>query len=275
VKIKKEFFMTVEEYLDRADMYCNKRKYDKAIDDYTKAIELEPDNPFCHSLRGMAYANKKEYDFAIADFSEAIRLEPDEGSFYYKRALIYVFQENKNLVIKDFEKFLELSPDDEDAEETRDILDELKNGKIVFYKGRIVDIDEELNKRSILIIILNFIPIIPFLGSFVKIWNGFGEDPVGLKDDFKYIKDSDTYTLGDGIPILGFILAIPKVLADMPNEGIFRGFLRFFYVLLRFAYFWGIILAALLIASPFVGIVQGIMFLVQRKILKKLSIQPS
>jgi tetratricopeptide (TPR) repeat protein len=265
--------MTVEEYIERADKYCNKRKYDKAIADYTKVIELEPGNPFSHCLRGMAYENKKEYDLAIADFSEAIRLKPDEGNFYRERAGAYAFQENKDLVIADSEKFLELAPNDEKAENTREILEGLKSGKIALYKGRIVDIDEELKKRSILIIIFNFIPIIPILRSFVWIWNGFGEDSVGLKDDFKYIIDSDTYTLGDGFPVLGLILAIPKAIAEMPNEGIYRGLLRFFYVLLRFAYFWGIILAALLIASPIVGIVRGIMFLVQRGKLKQLSMQ--
>jgi tetratricopeptide (TPR) repeat protein len=265
--------MTAKEYSERAEKYYKKKKYSKVIVDLTKVIELEPDNPFAHCKRGMAYRNKKKFDLAITDFTEAIRLKPEDGSFYFERGDVYAFQENKDHVIADFEKFLELSPNDEKAEDIRGFLEGLKSGKIAFFKGRIVDIDEELRKRSILIIIFNIIPIIPILRSFVWVWYGFGGDPVGLKDDFMYIKYKETYTLGDDIPVLGFILDIPKYIADIPKESFYRACLRFLYVFFRLMYFWALILAALIFASPIVGIVRGITFLVERGKLKKLAVQ--
>ena len=266
--------MTAQEYSERASKHLKKRKYDKAIADLTKVIELEPDNPFGHSLRGMAYRDKKKFDLAIADFTEAIRLKSDEGSFYFERAGVYTFQGNKDLIIADFEKFLELAPNDEKAEDTRNLLEGLKSGKIAIFKDRIVDIDAELRKRSILIIIFNFIPIIPLVRSFVWVWNGFDEyDPVGLKDDFKYIVDSETFMLGDLAPVLGWILLIPKAIADTPDNGAVRVFLRFLYVFFRLMWFWSFILAALIFASPIVGIVRGIIFSAQRGKLKKLATQ--
>jgi tetratricopeptide (TPR) repeat protein len=219
----------------------------------------------------MAYGEKKKFDLAIADFTEAIRLKPDEGDPYFGRAGVYASQEKKDLVIADFEKFLELAPNDKRAEETREILEGLKNGKIALNEGRIVDIDAELRKRSIPIIILNFIPIIPIVNSFVWVWNGWGWDPVGLKDDFKCIADKDTWTLGDGIPVLHWIFDIAKSIADAPDSGFVRVILRLIFLYFRLGFFWGPLLGALVFASPIIGIVRGIKFLAQRGKIKKLA----
>jgi len=265
--------MDAQEYIERATTYLKKRKYDRAIADLTKVIEIEPNNPYAHCKRGMAYGNKKKFDLAITDFTEAIRIKQDDGSFYFERAGAYAFQENKDLVIADFEKFLKFAPNDEKAEEIQQILEGLKSGKITFYKGRIVDINEELKKRSILIIIFNFIPIIPIVKSFVWVWNGFGLGFGGLKDDFIYVKDSETFTLGDGIPVLGWIFVLLKAITDIPNDNFLRGCLRLIFVTCRLMYFWWPILTIIIVVSPIVGIVRGFIFLVQRGKLKKLAAQ--
>jgi tetratricopeptide (TPR) repeat protein len=267
--------MTVQEYLERASKYVDKRKYDKAITDYIKVIELEPDIPSVYGLRGMTYSNKKKFDLAIADFTEAIRLEPDNGDFYIERAGAYTFSlGNKNLIIADFEKFLELAPNDENAEENREILKGLKSGKMSLFKNRIIDIDEELKKRSIPIIIFNFIPFIPLGKAFVWLWSGIWNgpywEPAGLKDDFKYIANKETWMLGDGIPVLQWILFIPKVIANIPEDG--GWFWRFLYVFFRLWLFWTPLLAILILASPIVGIIRGIIFLTQRGKIKELAV---
>lgn len=60
------------------------RDYDKAIDDYTEAIQLDPYAPH-YSSRAAAFAKKGDFDQAIADYSEVTRLA-EAGSWEWKRA---------------------------------------------------------------------------------------------------------------------------------------------------------------------------------------------
>ena len=42
-------------YVERGITYSNKRQYDKAISDFTKAIEIKPKNPLAYQQRGLNY----------------------------------------------------------------------------------------------------------------------------------------------------------------------------------------------------------------------------
>ena len=42
-------------YVERGITYSNKRQYDKAISDFTKAIEIKPKNPLAYHQRGLNY----------------------------------------------------------------------------------------------------------------------------------------------------------------------------------------------------------------------------
>ena len=63
-------------YDHRGRAYFNKQEYDKAIEDYTEAIRLDPRYAVAYCGRGDTYRKKKEYDKAIEDYTEAIRLDP-------------------------------------------------------------------------------------------------------------------------------------------------------------------------------------------------------
>ena len=59
---------------------------DLAIENYTKAIELSPDDPNVYNNRGAAYFSKGEVKRAIEDYSAVIELKPDHPNSYYNRA---------------------------------------------------------------------------------------------------------------------------------------------------------------------------------------------
>lgn len=61
-------------YYNRGVAYYNKRQDDKAVEDYNKAIELDPNYANAYNNRGLIYYNKGEYDMAIEDFNKAIKL---------------------------------------------------------------------------------------------------------------------------------------------------------------------------------------------------------
>ena len=48
-----------------------------AIEDYNTVIEMKPDNVEAYIYRGLTYHHKGEYDRAIGDFTKAIELKPN------------------------------------------------------------------------------------------------------------------------------------------------------------------------------------------------------
>ena len=58
----------------------------RAIEDYTKAIQLNPDHADAYYNRGTAYFSKDEVKRAIEDYTKAIQLNPDHANSYYNRA---------------------------------------------------------------------------------------------------------------------------------------------------------------------------------------------
>ena len=73
-------------YLRRGFAYYNRGRYDEAIADYTRVIELSPKNRLAYFNRGDAYDEKKLYLQAIADYNQAIAIDPQYNDAYFNKA---------------------------------------------------------------------------------------------------------------------------------------------------------------------------------------------
>ena len=51
-------------------------RYDEALADFTRAIELDPEDAWTIASRGETYRLMGRYDEALADFTRAIELDP-------------------------------------------------------------------------------------------------------------------------------------------------------------------------------------------------------
>ena len=80
------------------------------IDDYTKAIELEPNNGKAYNNRGASYYNLGEYEKAIDDYSKAIELDPNYTNVYYNRGDSYYNLGEHEKAIDDYTKAIDLDP---------------------------------------------------------------------------------------------------------------------------------------------------------------------
>jgi Flp pilus assembly protein TadD len=98
-------------YNNRGVAYDDKGEVDRAIADYDRAIELKPDYAAAYNNRGVAYIHKGEVDRAIADFDRAIELEPDYALAYYNRGVAYLLKGEVDRAIADFDRAIELKPD--------------------------------------------------------------------------------------------------------------------------------------------------------------------
>ena len=65
--------------------YIDKGEIDRAIEDFNKAIELNPEFDIAYNNRGVACIGKGEFDRAIEDYSKAIELNQDYAEAYYNR----------------------------------------------------------------------------------------------------------------------------------------------------------------------------------------------
>ena len=125
-----------KEFLNRGDIYYAQGEYHKAIEEYTKAIELEPDYAEAYRYRGNAWArlgefgraikdyrkaaylesaeayynggnalaNKGEYDKAIQSYTRAIEFKPDYAEAYYNRGSAWYHLGEYDRALKDFGK---------------------------------------------------------------------------------------------------------------------------------------------------------------------------
>ena len=99
-------------YHNRGVAYCSKGNYDRAIEDFGKVIELKPNDADGYNSRGEVYSNEREYDGAIRDFTKALALNPNHAHTYYNRGTIYCNKGNYDRAIADFDIAIELNPND-------------------------------------------------------------------------------------------------------------------------------------------------------------------
>ena len=76
-------------YNNRGTAFHHKGEYVQAVKDYTRTIELIPDHVEAYNNRGIAYYNKGDYDRAIDSFTKAIELKPDFDEHYNNRGVAY------------------------------------------------------------------------------------------------------------------------------------------------------------------------------------------
>ena len=79
-----------EAYNNRGIAYHRKREVDQAIKDYSKVMELNPGLAIAYNNRGVAHNSKGKVDGAIEDYNIAIGLNPDFVDAYYNRGEVWL-----------------------------------------------------------------------------------------------------------------------------------------------------------------------------------------
>jgi tetratricopeptide (TPR) repeat protein len=86
---------TSEEYFDKGTFYENKDT-DKAIENYTLAIQLNPHYAEAIFNRAGNWEGKQEYAKAISDYEKYIELRPADPTGYDYLAMVYLHAEDKS-----------------------------------------------------------------------------------------------------------------------------------------------------------------------------------
>jgi tetratricopeptide (TPR) repeat protein len=102
-------------FVGRGNAYDDKGDHDRAIQDYNEALRLHPSDAMVLYNRGLAFANKGDHDRAIQDYSEAIRLKPGVPEMFNNRGQAYARKGQPDQAIKDYGEAIRLRPEFEQA----------------------------------------------------------------------------------------------------------------------------------------------------------------
>ena len=86
----------------------SKLKALSAIDDFSRALKLNPANAYILYDRANVYAARKEYKKAVDDYTQAIALDTNLAEAYYNRGLVFLYSGEHDKGIEDLSKAGEL-----------------------------------------------------------------------------------------------------------------------------------------------------------------------
>lgn len=81
-------------------------KYAQAINLYTQAIELNNQNAIYWANRAFAHIKLEEYGSALEDASKAIEVDPTYSKGYYRRGAAYLAMGKFKEALKDFQQVM-------------------------------------------------------------------------------------------------------------------------------------------------------------------------
>jgi tetratricopeptide (TPR) repeat protein len=102
-------------YQQRGYAAATNQQFQDAINDYSEAIKINPDDSRIYEQRAAVEMKLNDMDKALADYSEAIKLKPNEVRYYLYRSYIYEIKGDIKNSIADTEKVLKTDPNNQEA----------------------------------------------------------------------------------------------------------------------------------------------------------------
>jgi tetratricopeptide (TPR) repeat protein len=87
---------------------------ESAVSDFTVYLQAVSDNPYAYYLRGDSYLELHRLDEALRDLDRAIELDPKKADYLAARGKVRFQQRMYGMALKDFRKAIQLKPEMED-----------------------------------------------------------------------------------------------------------------------------------------------------------------
>src|SRR6266542_4275869 len=95
----------------RAETYRLMGRHEEALADFNRAVELDPENGWVIASRGETYQSMGRHEEALADFNRAIELDPENGWAIVSRGETYRSMGRHEEALADFNRAIELDPE--------------------------------------------------------------------------------------------------------------------------------------------------------------------
>ncbi len=103
-----------QQAFEQGKAYYNKQDYDHAAAEFTRALELVPDQAEYWRWRGWCYNWQGDHDRAIADYTRAIQLDPIRADYYLERGISHHLKGDYDRAIAHYTRAIELNPNKAD-----------------------------------------------------------------------------------------------------------------------------------------------------------------
>lgn len=109
-------------YINRGLAYGNTGFPDKAISDFSKALQIAPNSVYALWNRGATYSKLRQWGIAIADYSKLIETDSEYIDAYFNRAAAYENLKQWDKAIADYSYVIILSPQHAKAYSNRGVV---------------------------------------------------------------------------------------------------------------------------------------------------------
>jgi len=129
-------------YFNSGLHYSKQGNHQKAIENYKKALEINPNFPQIYYNLANVYNELKHFDFAIENYRKAYQLDPSMYLAVNNMGVTFAMKEDYASAIECFKRAAEIKPD---------IFDPLNSLGITYHKQRQYDLAIETYKRALLL----------------------------------------------------------------------------------------------------------------------------
>lgn len=120
------FDAEAEEHFYQGIEYRRQENNALAMEEFTRAIELDPGYYYAYYNRALVYYQTGELESCLADYNKAIELRPDNVYWTIERGFLYLELGDREKAIIDLERSQELGLPPEYRQRVEEALDQLK-----------------------------------------------------------------------------------------------------------------------------------------------------
>ncbi|MGD9141767.1 MAG: tetratricopeptide repeat protein [bacterium] len=131
-------------YRNRGLAYAEGEDYGSAFRDYDRAIALDNGEPLAYFFRGTAHGRRQDFNRALIDFDRAIQINPTFVEAFIGRGAILTILDDLEGALEDFDRAITLDPRSYDAHNLRGVVHyRLGDTRDAMYDfQRAIDIDQ-------------------------------------------------------------------------------------------------------------------------------------
>ena len=85
-------------------------RYDEAVRDFDRSLELDPGNAETLAAKGLAHTSLEQHEQAIEDYSRVLDLDPRATAVLYSRGIARMYVARFESAIEDFEAIIGIEP---------------------------------------------------------------------------------------------------------------------------------------------------------------------
>ncbi|MBU1195130.1 MAG: tetratricopeptide repeat protein [Proteobacteria bacterium] len=100
-----------KELFDNGVQYFKQDQYPKAIDAFSKLIEIDPDNADAYKNRGVTYMKLENFDQAIQDLEKAKSLFPELKGLYSNLGVAWYYKKDYEKAIQNYNTEIAMAPE--------------------------------------------------------------------------------------------------------------------------------------------------------------------